>query len=244
MTSREPDLFEADVLIRGFREKQIRLKNSAMFVNRDRVPNVVYGRIVCRIRYRPGSPGRSKRTDRVPGPNERDSSLLIDRERAFETISITESLVGQTVIVIRMDGPCQSVKMFEFWPDQSEEMNLSRQCADGIRSSAETKQKNPVTRMVGSREKAVGGADIFPDSVTDSLVEHPAAVLSNPSDFRWISQRTDTRIIESDLTFAPLQRAEKSQNIRRIGSDIVAGAVAANDDIFVSERRSRLTDCL
>jgi hypothetical protein len=187
MTSRKPDLFEGDVLIRGFRKKQIRLENRTIFVDCDRVPNVVYGRIICRIRDRTRSPGLSKRTDRVPCPNELNSSLLVERERAFETISVPKSLVSQTVIVIRMDGPRQSIKMLEFWPDQSEEMNLSRQRADRIRTSAETEQKNPVTRQIGSREKAIRGADIFPDSMTDSLVKHPTTVLSKPSDFRWIS---------------------------------------------------------
>ena len=122
--------------------------------------------------------------------------------------------------------------MLKFWPDQAEKMNHPPQCADRIRSSTEAKQKDPVTRLVGSSQKAIRGAGIFTNAMTDPLIQHSTKVLSDPRDLGWISQSADTRVIERNLSFAPLQRAEKSQHVRRIGSDIIAGAVTANDDIF------------
>ena len=86
--------------------------------------------------------------------------------------------------------------------------------------------------LIVSRKVTVGRENVAVESITSGQSEHAFSVLLELTSFVLLPDGADARIVKDILALVTLHDLKELQNVREITFDLIAGPVAANDDVF------------
>ncbi len=115
---------------------------------------------------------------------------------------------------------------------QPHHVNEGGEHAHDIGAPAEAEQPDPVALLPSLAQEAIGGERILIQSGAGGETQHAAGLLLEASPGVLQADGADARMIIDPLLVALFEHAIKLEDVRDGGGDLVAGAVAANDDIL------------
>lgn len=107
-----------------------------------------------------------------------------------------------------------------------------------IGAAAEAEQEDLVAIFELLGNKPISAKDIVIEAIAGGEAEHSLGVLLQPHPGVMASNRANSRIVIDTLLLVLLSNTEKLQDVGQVALDLVAGAVAANDDVLTHANSS------
>src|SRR6202035_3535613 len=170
---------------------------------------------------------------RIPDPHEFDRDQISAGDAA-ELPGLVQKILGLFVGAVavlagilvnrqRIAGEVDLVPR-----QQSDHVNEGREHAHGVGAAAEAEQPDPVAVLVGLAQEAVGGEDILIEAGAGRQAEDAVGLLLQSFPGALQADGADAGMIKHPLVLVLDEHTEQFQDVREVGLDLVAGAVAAN----------------
>jgi len=115
---------------------------------------------------------------------------------------------------------------------QSHHVDEGGENTDGVCAAAEAEQPDAVIRLIALAEEAIGAQRVLIEPGSGGEAEHAADFLLEAPPCALQTDGTDAGMIIDALPIVLFENAKQFEDVRDVRTDLVAGAVAANDDVL------------